>query len=659
MIDSNIDKINIDNNLSFALLDNMREGAAIMEKDSRKFIYCNKAYLHLFGIRSLKDIDINLITNLRKNKFSALDIEHRESVIEKKGVFNELVEYVSLNGIPFFGEVKIRLYVQNGIAYYLIILAAVEKSFFEISTLGILMINKKGEIVSANPYLLNQFGYSKNEVIGKQVELLIPSRYQENHKKERREFLHHTTNRVMGMGRDLFAKRKDGSEFPVEISLAHYPSDGDQYVVAYILDLSIRKKAEAELREMNSKLESTVKSRTLDLSETLRKLELSRKELQNTITFQKALLNNARAIIVSVDTKGIIQTFNLEAERNLGYKAAELIGKHTPQIYNDPILTPEKTRELSQKFQHTMSEGMEMFYANACLSLPNENEWVYVRKDGTKFPVLLNISAMRDESGVIIGFVGVALDISKTKSIEDELHLALDKEKELSGLKSRFVSMASHEFRTPLSTVLSSAYLIEKYTNAEDQAKRTVHLQRVVSSVNMLTDILNDFLSVGKIEEGKIQVRLSSFDIRQHVLSIMDEVKNNLKKRQQLFYKHYGASDVLLDSSLLKHIILNLISNASKFSSEGSPIEIYSSCNSQCITLSVKDHGIGISREDQQHLMERFFRGANASNIQGTGLGLHIVSKYVELMDGTIVCKSELEKGTELIMKFNLKTSDI
>ena len=203
-------------------------------------------------------------------------------------------------------------------------------------------------------------------------------------------------------------------------------------------------------------MEGAVKSRKEALSATLQKLELSRKELQNTIAFQKALLNNARAIIVTVDTRGIIQTFNLEAERNLGYKAEKLIGKHTPQIYNDPILMPEKTRELSQQFLKTIPEGMGQFYANACLSVPNENEWMYVRKDGTKFPVLLTISAMRDESGLVIGFVGVALDISKAKSIEDELHQALEKEKELSGLKSRFVSMASHEFRTPLSPVLSS-----------------------------------------------------------------------------------------------------------------------------------------------------------------------------------------------------------
>ena len=513
MSDTHIDTINIANSLLFALLNNMREGAAIIERDSGKFIYCNKAYLHHFAIPSFNEFNSNLMLRLRKNALSDLDLQHREAVLEKKGVFNELVEYVSSEGIPFFAEVKIQLFILNRIRYTLITLAAVEKSFFEISTLGILMVNKKGEIVSANGYLLNQSGYSKNELIGQKVELLIPSRYHENHKIERSQFLHHATNRVMGMGKDLFAKRKDGSEFPVEVSLAHYPSDGDQYVVAYILDLSIRRKAEAALKEMNSMLESTVKSRTEALSATLQKLELSRKELQNTIAFQKALLNNARAIIVTVDTSGIIQTFNLEAERNLGYKAEELIGIHTPQIYNDPILTPEKTRELSQQFLKTIPEGMGQFYANACLSVPNENEWMYVRKDGTKFPVLLTISAMRDESGLVIGFVGVALDISKAKSIEDELHQALEKEKELSGLKSRFISMASHEFRTPLSTVLSSAYLIEKYSKTEDQTKRLVHLHRVVSSVNMLTDILNDFLSVGKIEEGKIQVRFSSFTV--------------------------------------------------------------------------------------------------------------------------------------------------
>jgi signal transduction histidine kinase len=238
---------------------------------------------------------------------------------------------------------------------------------------------------------------------------------------------------------------------------------------------------------------------------------------------------------------------------------------------------------------------------------------------------------------------------------KEELSRLLEKEKDLGELKSRFVSMASHEFRTPLSTVLSSAYLIEKYITTEDQPKRSKHLQRIISSVQMLTDILNDFLSLGKIEEGKIQVRLSQFNIQDNIKSIITEIRNILKKQQKIHYIHKGPVDVMLDISLIKHILLNLVSNASKFSPEAGSITIRTDVNEEFIKLSVQDEGMGISVEDQQHLRERFFRGANAANIQGTGLGLHIVSKYAELMNGKVECHSELEKGTEFIITFNTR----
>ena len=135
----------------------------------------------------------------------------------------------------------------------------------------------------------------------------------------------------------------------------------------------------------------------------------------------------------------------------------------------------------------------------------------------------------------------------------------------------------------------------------------------------------------------------------------MEEIKNNLQENQQIQYTHTGDENVEMDTSLVKHIIMNLISNASKFSPEGSAIEINTINTSEHLILSVKDIGMGISKEDQKHLMERFFRGANAGNIQGTGLGLHIVAKYAELMNGTVQCFSELEKGTEFKLTFSTK----
>jgi len=165
---------------------------------------------------------------------------------------------------------------------------------------------------------------------------------------------------------------------------------------------------------------------------------------------------------------------------------------------------------------------------------------------------------------------------------------------------------------------------------------------------------LNEFLNVGKIEEGKLQAKFSEFNIKETIQSTIEEMKNNLKKNQQIDYQHEGNLMVFLDKSLLKNIVLNLISNASKFSPDKSMIEIKTFWQKNKMILSVKDQGIGISKEDKKHLMERFFRGSNAANIQGTGLGLHIVSKYAEMMNGNIKCKSELEKGTEFILTFNI-----
>jgi PAS domain S-box-containing protein len=389
------------------------------------------------------------------------------------------------------------------------------EALFNHASMGIVVTDSKGIILSVNPFALKIFDYSIDEVLGKPIEVLIPQRYHHKHVDHRNTYIHNPRNRPMGVGMDLFAVRKDGTEFPVEVSLGNYHHNNEKNVIAFVSDISIRKKTEAEIEKLNDQLESTVEQRTKELTHALHQLEQSKEDLSKMLV----------------------------------------------------------------------------------------------------------------------------------------------KEKELGELKSRFVSMASHEFRTPLSTILSSAYLIDKYTAAEDQPKRKKHLDRVISSVSMLTDILNDFLSVGKIEEGKIQVRLSEINIRELVISIAGEMKNNLKKQQKIHYQHEGGSTVLFDASLLKHIIMNLLSNASKFSHDQGPIHIKTMNGGNRLILSVRDEGIGISKEDQEHLMERFFRGANAGNIQGTGLGLHILSKYAELMNGTVACNSELGKGTEFLITFT-KTAE-
>lgn len=384
-------------------------------------------------------------------------------------------------------------------------------ALFNHSSIGIAVVSSEGIITAINPFALKLFDYLPEEIIGKPVEVLIPGRFHHQHINHRKAYTLNPRSRPMGVGLDLFAIKKGGTEFPIEISLGNYEINGEASVIAFISDITVRKKSEEEIRKLNDELEATVEKRTFELTDALHELERSKEEL----------------------------------------------GK------------------------------------------------------------------------------------------------SLEKEKELNELKSNFVSTASHEFRTPLSTVLSSAYLIEKYFSTEDQPKREKHLQRIISSVNMLTDILNDFLSVGKIEEGKVQVRLAEFDIEKTMKMILEEIKNNLKNKQETVYCHEGNTSVFLDPSLLKHIVMNLVSNASKFSSEGKRIEIKTVNTKKQVLLSVRDYGIGISKEDQKHLMERFFRASNAGNIQGTGLGLHIVAKYAEFMNGLVTYKSELDKGTEFLVTFN------
>ena len=259
------------------------------------------------------------------------------------------------------------------------------------------------------------------------------------------------------------------------------------------------------------------------------------------------------------------------------------------------------------------------------------------------FPLIEDDKSVKS-AGIIIR------NVTRLKEAEEGFRMALEKEKELGELKSRFVSMASHEFRTPLSTILTSTYLLSKYVTTEEQPKRDKHLERIISSVNTLTDILNDFLSLGKMEEGKISARPVSFNVRELVIGIVSEIAPIEKKGQTIKYDHKGQEMVTLDKGLLKQIVLNLLSNAIKFSSDETQIEVTTVHHADSLELKVKDYGMGISKEDQKHLFERFFRGANAMNIQGTGLGLHIVARYAELMNGNVICKSELEKGSEFIV---------
>jgi len=245
------------------------------------------------------------------------------------------------------------------------------------------------------------------------------------------------------------------------------------------------------------------------------------------------------------------------------------------------------------------------------------------------------------------------LALSHLASSQSELKDALEKEKELSEIKSRFVSMASHEFRTPLSAILSSAALIGKYPSSEDQPRREKHVQKIRDSVIHLNELLEDFLSLGRIEEGKIQVHYSSITLHELAMEIAEEVQGLLKPGQVIHHEIAPSLKAVSDKRLLKHIFVNLLTNASKFSPADSDITWKIWEKDEQILATVEDRGMGIPEEDKSYLFSSFFRGRNVTNIQGTGLGLHIVKRYVDMLQGTISVESKLGKGTKIFISFS------
>jgi len=245
--------------------------------------------------------------------------------------------------------------------------------------------------------------------------------------------------------------------------------------------------------------------------------------------------------------------------------------------------------------------------------------------------------------------------VQQLQSAKEEVSLSLVKEKELGQLKSRFVSMASHEFRTPLSAVQLSASLIDKYAQPFDNPNISKHVAKIKNAVANLTGILNDFLSLEKLEAGKVEASFQVFDLVKLAEEITEEMQMVAKKDQNIIYQHTGTeSMVRLDPNLLKNCVINLVGNAIKYSGENTFIQFNTEIKPGECMITIQDNGIGIPETDQKHLFEAFFRANNTGNIPGTGLGRNIVTRYANLMNGKVDFKSEVNQGTSFTISFPL-----
>lgn len=390
---------------------------------------------------------------------------------------------------------------------------------FEAVSEGVIVVDDFQNIVATNVSVEQMFGYGPKELIGKHLNILIPQKYHTGHGKYFKSFIKEDVSRKMGIGRDLNGIRKDQTMFPVEIGLNPFEIYGERYVMALVIDVSIRKKHEQEILELNMQLEEKVLKRTKELSSAVSELKVLNNELEE---------ENKKRI---------------EAER--------------------------------------------------------------------------------------------------------KMKKALKKEIELNELKTKFLSLVSHEFKTPLSGILTSTMLLGKYKLTEQQENRDKHIKTITDRVHYLNNILNDFLSIDKLETGKIKYNFSEFKLSKVLNEVVYNCNLLLKQGQKINYPD-NIDDMSLyqDEKIVELTLSNLIHNAIKYSPENTVIDIDVRQNYEKTTFDITDEGIGIPEKDQKNIFNRYFRAENALLTQGTGIGLNIVKTHLENLGGNIKFASEENKGT-------------
>ncbi len=345
-----------------------------------------------------------------------------------------------------------------------------------------------------------------------------------------------------------------------------------------------------------------------------------RRQLEQRLSF---LVQNIKDYaIFLIDPEGRVMSWNKGAEQIKGYTETEILGRPISVFYTEE---DNQSGEPFQNLQKALEDGRY------------ESVGFRKRKDGSIFYADVVFTPFYDESGTLQGFIKITRDITDQKKAEENILSALTREKELNEMKSRFVTLASHEFKTPLSVILSSVSLIEKYPDTDMQDKRVKHIHRIKSNVNNLKQILNDFLSLEKLEGGIVHNDPQETNLQSLVGDTTRDIAEACKENQQIRLSTIGTPrPIPVDPHLLHNILNNLLSNAIKYSPACSLIDCTIEYRPDEVKIHIKDQGIGIPAADQPLLFQRFFRATNTGGIPGTGLGLSIVKKYLDLMGGTI-----------------------